>query len=895
MYNSFSLCTKEVSPMYDLQAIQAHLQNTASPLFAAQQEAVRCFYKKLTDLQDWGDPLFAMWRRELTFTYGDLGALLSQNARVKPRELWALYGFSQPEEPDLLRLLQSIQTFYSVLIKLIAFNMVSRAMDPRPAPAEAYTDLENILSGRAFRRLGICNYCYDDWFSWLLKYWDDDTGHSCRRLREQLAKYDTILSVKGFLRSFRSDTLKTIYETVIPKSIRHALGEYYTPDWLAACTIQNALQASSRSAAETRFIDPTCGAGTFLTQAMRMIQADSPDGLLRPGQAAGFDINALAVLTAKANYLGTMLDQLSPGSRLCIPLYHYDVINTPAIEEGRLLVDTNCDLVCRIPLAVCERLLSSGDPFSAEALLELVEQEADCRALREQLAALDGTNARVIANILLNRIFAYYEAKADIVVGNPPWVNWEYLPSEYKSKSQHLWPAYGLFSARGPELSFSKEDISILITYAAIDRFVADAGYLSFVLRQAIFQSAQNGAGFRRFHLKNAGVDFRVLQVDDLRTINPFEGVVNRCALVLIRKNEAHAFPVPYRCWRRKAGFVRAVHQRDAAWESVRPFIDMEEMVAFPAGRQDPTSVWIHAPADLATAMDTFLGTNPYKARTGVFTGGANAVYWMGIGGQTPDGLLRVHNLVDRGKRRVSAIQAELEPTFVYPLVQGSDLSLWSVDAKAYILCPHTWESKMRPVDEAAMQAEAPRTYDYLCAFRDDLDARKGFAGWEREMQDQCFYAILRIGSYTFAPYKVAWRYIAQSFITAVITSAQDPFLGEKLCLPNEKVMYVGTDCREEAYYLCGILSSSPVSYCVKCYMNPTSISAHVLDKLRIAPYDPAQQLHRTIAAICEAGHQTGSAAEKTALRQALDQAVGELYGVSPASLERIQKALASA
>ena len=60
--------------------------------------------------------------------------------------------------------------------------------------------------------------------------------------------------------------------------------------------------------------------------------------------------------------------------------------------------------------------------------------------------------------------------------------------------------------------------------------------------------------------------------------------------------------------------------------------------------------------------------------------------------------------------------------------------------------------------------------------------------------------------------------------------------------------------CREEAYYLCGILSSAPVRCCVTCYMNPTSISAHVLDKLHIPAFDPADSRHLSIAASLRGG-----------------------------------------
>ena len=876
--------------MYDLHSIHAQLQDKESRLFRTEQALIRCFYDKLDHLQGCSDPLFSMWQNELAFTYGNLGELLSQNTKINPAELCALYGFEDPENVDLSQLLKSIQTFYSVLIKLITFNMVEGASSSQAHEVNG-DSIQSILSGSAFVSLGIVNYCYDDWFSWILKYWDSDLEAQCCTLWRCLDGENTIFSIKGFLQSFRSDSLKHIYETVIPREIRHALGEYYTPDWLATCTIKNALQANGASITDLRFIDPTCGAGTFLTRVMRMIQAESVDGLVDPAMVAGFDINSLAVLTAKANYLATMIDQLGSCQNFIIPVYHYDIINTPVLEGETLTIDTNCDLICALPRFICEAVLQKNPPFRAREFLQLLQQSEACASLYQSISAYDSTNQAILANILLNRIYAFYEEKADIVVGNPPWVNWEYLPPKYKAKSQHLWPEYGLFSAKGRDLSFSKEDISILVTYVVIDRFLRDRGYLSFVLRQAMFKSAQNGAGFRRFKLGKDDTEFRVLQVDDLCSVKPFEGVNTRSALVLIRKNEAQTFPVPYNCWSRKKHFLKATREPDATADSIMAFVDVEHMIAFPTDKQDPTSLWVNSPQQLVAVIDQLLGSNPYKARTGVFTGGANAVYWMNILERTGD-TIKVRNIVERAKRKVEAVTAELEPTFVYPLVQGSDIAQWSVHTKSYILCPHTAETKMYPVDESTLKAEAPKTFDYLAHFKADLDARKGFAGWEKEIQAQHFYSILRIGEYTFSSYKVAWRYIAQSFITAVITSAQDSLIGDKLYIPNEKIMYVGTDCREEAYYLCGVLSSSPVSYCVKCYMNPTSISAHVLDKLNIPKYDPSNALHQRIATICEAGHAAADADQRAALQLDLDTAISQLYGIPADSIQLIQTSL---
>ena len=554
--------------MYDLHSINAQLQDKKSPLFRTEQKMIHCLYCKMDNLQGNEDPLFLMWQNELEFTYGNLSELLSQNSKINPQELCELYGFENSKEVNLSQLLKCIQTFYNVLIKLITYNMVQGTV-PKEKGDTNDTSIESILSGKAFVKFGINNYSYDDWFSWILKYWDSDIEEHCCKLRTCLEAENTILSIKGFIQSFRSDSLKHIYETVIPKEIRHALGEYYTPDWLATCTIKNALNASKEKVTDLRFIDPTCGAGTFLTRVMRMIQAESLNGFINPSMVAGFDINSLAVLTAKANYLATIIDQISSYSDFVIPVYHYDIINTPALEGDKLIVDTNCDLICEIPRCICKKAEQQKLSFCADDFLQLICQHEDCAELRKSFTHYDSTNQKIIANILLNRIFAFYERKADIVVGNPPWVNWEYLPQKYKAKSQHLWPEYGLFNAKGRDLSFSKEDISILVTYVVIDRFLNENGYLSFVLRQAMFKSAQNGVGFRRFKLEKGDTDFRVLQVDDLCGVKPFEGINSRSALVLIKKNEKHTFPVPYNCWTRRKHFLKATREPDATADSI--------------------------------------------------------------------------------------------------------------------------------------------------------------------------------------------------------------------------------------------------------------------------------------------------------------------------------------
>ncbi len=122
----------------------------------------------------------------------------------------------------------------------------------------------------------------------------------------------------------------------------------------------------------------------------------------------------------------------------------------------------------------------------------------------------------------------------------------------------------------------------------------------------------------------------------------------------------------------------------------------------------------------------------------------------------------------------------------------------------------------------------------------------------------------------------MVWRFIASEFICSVIGSVDDPYLGRKLLLPNEKIMYVSTDDETEAYYLCGVLSSKAVSGCIKSFMNPTSISAHVLEKLNIPAFNKTDPVHMEIARICKAGHMS---ADKDIYFEQLEGQVALIYG----------------
>lgn len=802
--------------MIDLYLFCGDLKNMQSPLRKEIDSATAEIRAFLLRPSAKTAELAAGWREDFRRIYGDISAGLSGNSRLT-RLAEACGG----AEALQLRFF-STQTCYSLLIKILLESALRGLCGGEAASRTA------LILGGFTGRYGVSGYGGGGWYCWPVFELENGFAPVLDRIRASAGRYESGSPSPAFRAEDSCDFIKQIYESMIPKELRHALGEYYTPDWLAEWIIRQAAADPGAS-----IMDPTCGSGTFLCRAIAMKRRAglSLEAIL--STVRGLDLNPLAVLTAKTNYLLSVLDLLDSGRETVIPVYTADVLSLSAAGEA-----------------------SGPQDFSAAA------HPAD--AVRDLLSR-DGAAAGALE-------------KADIIVGNPPWVNWEYLPAHCRGRSGDAWAGYGLLSAKGLDLSFSKEDVSVLITCAAVDRLLKEGGVLGFILRQGLFKSAQNGAGFRRFQAGADGTPVRVLRVDDLSGVRVFEDAAAGAALLFARKGQETAYPVPYFQWRRRDGHKTLPFDPYAPLPEVLAGLSCQEQRAQPASEDDPAAPWITAPGEELAVIRRALGTNPYRARTGVFTGGANAVYWMKPLSASGS-LVTAVNLVDRAKRKSEQVTVQLEKTFLFPMLKGGGIRQWNTSCDACILCPHTAGTKIRPVPREELERVAPRTWAYLNRFRDILDSRRGFAGWERELQHQAFHTVLRVGAYTFAPYKVVWKYIASRFVCAVIGTVNHPLLGEKLLLPNEKVMYVSTDCQEEAYYLCGMLSSTPAARCVESYMNPTSISAHVLRRLYIPPYDASDPLHREIAALCREGH--GQADIAPFLRE-IDSRAAALYAARP-------------
>jgi len=589
------------------------------------------------------------------------------------------------------------------------------------------------------------------------------------------------------------DLLKDLYLQLFPREVRHVLGEYYTPDWLAekllTATLGRDLGDPSRQA-----LDPACGSGTFLVLLIKHIRRRVASGAISPRRAlefilrnvTGCDVHPLAVQAARTNYLLALGDLLRfTREPVDIPVYEADSILCPP-----------------------SRLTES----------------------------------------------------CDFLIGNPPWINWQHLSEDQRCATMPLWQHYSLFPKRrhGMQtiLGAAKYDLSMLMIYAAADRFLRPGGRLGFIISQTLLKSSA-GQGFRRFRLPD-GTPLCVCGVEDLVKLKPFDSAANRTATLVLEKGRETEYPVEY------------LHHTAAAQHSWR---------AQPISA-DRSSPWISAaPATLA-ALTRILGPSPYRAREGVNTGGANAVFWIDVQSRSRC-LVKVRNVTEGARNTAASTRATLEAPLVYALLRGRSVARWSAVAEHSILLTHRPGMKLRAIPEAEMRRDFPRAWAYLKRFEPMLRRRPAYKRYFR--QDAPFYSMFNIGDYTFAPWKVVWREQALPFTAAVVGPSR-----EALVIADHKLMIMPTGSEAEAHYLCGALNSLPVSAAVAAYTVETQIDTHVLEHVAVPPFDAGNPVHRALASASRRAHRAVEGQDGKGLQRAelaLNRAVARLWSLADSEL----------
>ena len=446
----------------------------------------------------------------------------------------------------------------------------------------AESEPADLLLGRDFRsKTGLQGVVESDFFAW-----PTEVGGIplLKTLARRIARFDW--------QRAPNDVAAILYETVIPPDERRQLGEYYTPDWLARAIVQEVVTEPLGQ----YVLDPACGSGTFVAEAVNHFIEVANETALDPKEVlewlrvsvAGIDVHPVAVHLARAAWVLAAQPAIQAAvadgfaANITVPVYLGDALQL-RFRTGDLFAEhdvtvqvedeENTELVFPVSLVdraetfdalmsdVAEAIERGEDPTLALDDHQITDS-GERQALRETIAAMQRLHAEG-----RNHIWAYYtrnlvrpvalsRSKVDVIVGNPPWLNYNQtvstLRTELERQSRRI---YGIWA--GGRYA-THQDVAGLFFARSVDLYLKDGGIIGMVMphsalqagqytkwRTGAWQSERRGRGRGRSPARVLAVDFGYKTAWDLEQLEPNTFFPVPASVVFAKRSGEHGTAVP--------------------------------------------------------------------------------------------------------------------------------------------------------------------------------------------------------------------------------------------------------------------------------------------------------------------------------------------------------------
>ena len=774
----------------------------------------------------------------------------SSHPEVKlKRELWAkllrsALG-SQFEDSDELFV---DHTYLVLLATLIAHAVAGFGLEA------ARRDPGVLVSGQLFQRAGLLGVGEAGFFDWPL---DDPSGAEIvGELARRLMSFDW--------ENVDHDVLKSLYHSVIAPEVRHRLGEYYTPDWLASQIVDQVVT----DPISQRVLDPACGSGTFVFYAVRK-QLDAAAAAELPlaqalervtGSVFGLDLHPVAVSLAQATYLLAIgrerLGQRT--SNLAIPIYLGDSMRWEAADDT--MFTAGGDIVLRTgddtQLFANELRFPAGAIADVGRFDQLVSAMVG-RATSRQIGAPRPSVTGMLANHWVSEderptleatysvlcdlhdagrdhIWGYYirnqsrpswlarpENRVDVLVGNPPWLAYRFMaPSlkavfERRAKERHLWHG----GARGRT---TQQDLSAYFVARCVELYLRAGGRFGFVMPRAVL-SRQTYGGFRS---------------------GDYSTSAEACCVAFepswdLQHVEPDPFPVP-------STVVFGTRTVDQAVAPLQPTVLAWSGKAPSHGTGG--GALVRRPAQVA-AMTGREVASPYRER---FRAGAVLYPRMLImvtdSPSTPLGVPQGRRAVQSRRTRLDKPpwrdlplhEGVVESIFVHPAYLGESIAPFRTLAIYHAVIPYDGTRLISGDDER-------------------LDRYPGLAAWwrgaeaiwlahrtseKRTLSAQLDYMGQLRAQFPIAPFRVVYTASGNTLAAAVIADVGG--------IIEHKLYWAPARSLDEANYLAAFLNAPALTTLVKPFQSVGAFGPRDFDKYvwqaPLPPFDPENEAHQRLA-----------------------------------------------
>lgn len=433
-------------------------------------------------------------------------------------------------------------------------------------PQDPVVDAAALMSGALFADAQIGGVIESDFFDWITEV---PGGPSfVKNLARRLARF-----AWG---DVDHDVMKTLYESIVPQEVRHRLGEYYTPDWLAEEIIAKCVADPLIE----RVLDASCGSGTFLFHLIRSYLA-AADTAGRAGPHAirgvvrhviGIDVHPVAVTLARVTYLlaiGMHRLQAEDRPAFSVPVYLGDALQwgeekTMLSYEGLSVPLDHDSFVSGSTLtgqSSTTNQLLFPDPVVADAqrfdrlMTELANSATQrtpktpvpsLKAIfqRYDIAHSDRPTMERTFDIMCHlhdqgkdHIWGYYVRnvarpawltrdgnRVDVLVGNPPWLSYRHMTAQQQASFKAMSMERGLWTGA---VHATHQDLAALFVTRCIELYLCPGGKFGYVMPWATLQRGPNSrgqyAGFRtgRYSTHSEPVHVAFEKPWDLHQVKP--------------------------------------------------------------------------------------------------------------------------------------------------------------------------------------------------------------------------------------------------------------------------------------------------------------------------------------------------------------------------------------
>lgn len=787
-------------------------------------------------------------------------------------------------------------TYLAYFARIIAFT----ALENR---SPALHEINSILTGEAFKRMGFVNLAEEDFFIWINDEKIKSTSAELfQNLSSRLGYY--------YLDQIEEDLLKELYQELVDPATRHDLGEFYTPDWLAELTLAEVgYPPDTADREKLSLFDPACGSGTFLFTAIRLLREKGWKGKslvkIVLEQFAGVDVHPLAVVIARTNIILALgRDVRSFGKDIILPVYMANSLNIPDLNKPYVSIKVPVEEIARhhgikhlrkipqqftLPQKIVEEkgifdcCLNILADFAKSKESEKIVMQGFIRKLKD-VGVAGPSRSYWVQNLRLLRWLIFLKRdtvwkfvlsnvyrpvflasrKFYFVVGNPPWLSYRYVKvTDYQVWLRALAFRYKLLSKKQRQL-FTQIELATIFYAFCLDVYLKENGKIAFVMPRSVLTGAKQHEGFRLHYL------FSAFLVIDCEKVEP---LFNWPACVIIGSNgeskdkleiykKQHNINTPgYKVC--SVFLDGTLPRKNLSWEEakkclrirkgkVRIALDQKGSFYLPKVLQGaslvPRCLWFVKPSSISKVVDKqcpYLETDPEVNRDAKLP-------WKGIklSGKVEAeflfGTLLSKNVVPFGWQKFSLV--------TLPLV-------YDANQNEYKLCNQKALIERGKVYMAQWLEEAEKKWERLKKSQFSLLGR---LNWGRNLTIQSPQGY----------YKVIYGASGTHLCACVVDSMEETLkeitiygLNIKGFVVDTKTYCLAVKNKEEAHYLCAILNSLFVDRAIKAFQTKGSFGAkkgkgqrdihrRPFEVLPIPFYNTENGLHRSLSLLSQQCHE---------------------------------------